>query len=238
MRTELYFDYEALKAALEAWDTTHCPVWVALSSENFPDDPRSCDPAIIDFVEKTLDDRGMEVERSSPGCQVWSEPNTMLPEAGAALARLLEEHRPLPLAGQAIMAANSLKQTAMDWSTDVRVFRMLDAGRQSFIELEDFSEAVQMSSIWLGKWHLSGCLLKVYVRDLPPAGPFLGHLGDGLPELVQVALLFWEGGHTCAISRVAADGSFLPLIALTEGEAYDFAWARLTELPSPIPKPL
>lgn len=233
----LFFDKEALEASIASWDLGHGPCKVTLSSDGYPDDPRACDASIIDIVEAALEDRAIIVERRNPGCQVWAaeSPETMLPDAGAALARLLEEHRPLPLAGQAIQLAQGLKGIQENWGTDVRIFRMREAGYSSLIEVKDLREAGDLHSFWLGNQKqelLTGCLLKAYVRDLPPNGPFLGHLGDGLPELVQVALLFWDGGHTCAISRVAADGSFLPLIALTEGEAYDFAWAKLTELPS------
>jgi hypothetical protein len=237
MKTVLYFDFEALAAALAIWDAAHGPAWVSLTSDGYPDDPRACDPGIIDFIHATFEDRGMEVEFSNPGCQVWSEPNKVLTEAGAALATLLFDHRPLPPAEQAIMAAMDFKNTRQNWGTDVRVLRISEGGHSSFIEFESFGEAAQAHETWLSREHknlLTGCFLKCYVRDLPPVGPFIKHIGDGLPELVQVAMLFWPGGHTFAISRLALDGgSFLPLQALTKGEAYDFAWARLTELPGP-----
>lgn len=232
----LFFDQEALAADIANWDLGHGPCKVTLASDGYPDDPRACDPAIIDIVEAALEDRAIIVERSSPGCQVWAaeSPETMVPEAGADLAKLLQEHRPMAVAGQAISLAQGLKGIQDNWGTNVRIFRMREAGYSSLIELEDLREAGEIHSIWLGHEKqelLTGCLLKAYVRDLP-AGPFLGQIGDGLPELVQVAILFWTGGHTFAMARVAKDGSFMPLYPLEEGEAYEFAKATLAGLPA------
>lgn len=63
---------------------------VSISSEGWPDDPRSVSPAMA-VAATTLLQTTLELVETNPGCQAWNKDGTSNPTAGAALAKLFKE---------------------------------------------------------------------------------------------------------------------------------------------------